>query len=56
MLPVKKPDCDNIAKAILDALNGLAYEDDSQIVSAVILKRYGFPARVEVMLYEIKSE
>nr|DAO36004.1 MAG TPA: Endodeoxyribonuclease RusA [Caudoviricetes sp.] len=56
VLPVKKPDCDNIAKAILDALNGLAYDDDSQIVSAVILKKYGFPARVEVMLYEIKQE
>lgn len=25
-----KPDCDNVAKACLDALNGLAYRDDSQ--------------------------
>ena len=56
VLPVKKPDCDNIAKAVLDALNGLAYDDDAQIVSAVILKKYGFPARVEVMLDEIKTE
>ena len=30
--PTKRPDLDNIAKAVLDALNGLAYQDDSQIV------------------------
>ena len=27
-----KPDVDNIAKAVLDALNGVAFEDDSQVV------------------------
>ena len=30
--PTKKPDIDNIEKIIEDALNGLAYKDDSQIV------------------------
>lgn len=34
-----KPDADNIAKAIMDALNGIAYEDDSQIVRLFIRKR-----------------
>jgi Holliday junction resolvase RusA-like endonuclease len=33
ILPTKKPDMDNIVKIIADALNGLAYHDDSQIVS-----------------------
>lgn len=33
------PDGDNIAKAIMDALNGLAYRDDSQIWSLVVMKR-----------------
>lgn len=28
-----KPDIDNIAKAVLDALNGVAYEDDKQVVT-----------------------
>ena len=46
-LPLKKPDADNIAKAICDALNGIAYKDDSQIVALLVFKRFGEP-RVEV--------
>lgn len=33
-----KPDADNIAKAVLDALNGLAFEDDRQVVSLSVIK------------------
>ena len=40
ILPTKKPDCDNIAKIICDALNGIAYHDDSQIVRCVVDKRF----------------
>lgn len=36
----KKPDADNIAKIILDALNGIAYEDDSQIIRLKVVKTY----------------
>ncbi len=46
--PCKKPDSDNIAKAILDALNGVAYYDDSQVVGLTVKKEYGDSARVEV--------
>ena len=38
--PVKRPDTDNIAKAVLDALNGIAYHDDAQIVSLSVDKFY----------------
>lgn len=38
--PTKKPDIDNIGKIILDALNGIAYDDDKQIVNYQSLKRY----------------
>lgn len=31
-------DWDNLAKLVTDALNGLAYEDDRQIVSAIVIK------------------
>jgi Holliday junction resolvase RusA-like endonuclease len=36
----KKPDIDNIAKIVLDGLNGVAYEDDKQIVALFIKKHY----------------
>lgn len=38
--PMKKPDADNIAKVVLDALNGIAYEDDKQVVYLSVEKRY----------------
>jgi Holliday junction resolvase RusA-like endonuclease len=48
--PTKKPDTDNIAKAILDALNGIAYYDDSQIVDLTVYKRYSDSPRAEVCI------
>ena len=38
--PLKKPDIDNIAKIILDALNKLAFNDDNQITKLSIEKEY----------------
>lgn len=48
-------DSDNIGKAILDALNGLAYEDDAQVVELWIEKRYSITPRVEVVLTELEG-
>jgi len=48
-----KPDCDNLAKGILDALNGVAFKDDSQVVELTVRKFTGTPdelARVEVSI------
>lgn len=39
--PVVKPDWDNVGKIICDALNGIAYHDDAQVVSVTVDKRYG---------------
>lgn len=50
--PAKKPDLDNIMKIILDALNGLAYKDDKDIVECRIEKWYGEDAKVEVEIWE----
>lgn len=38
--PTIKPDIDNIAKQILDALNGIAWKDDAQVVRLTVQKRY----------------
>lgn len=48
--PAKKPDPDNIFKCITDALSGIAYKDDKQIVSATINKWYAEVPRVEVRI------
>lgn len=40
-LPTKKPDVDNLAKAVLDACNGIIYADDSQIIHMTVQKWYG---------------
>ena len=48
--PTKKPDTDNIAKTILDSLNGIAFEDDKQIVALLVNKLYGEEAKVVVTL------
>jgi Holliday junction resolvase RusA-like endonuclease len=53
--PMKKPDFDNIGKIICDALNGLAYPDDSHIVDGRVQKFYSANPRVEVTLTEITS-
>jgi Holliday junction resolvase RusA-like endonuclease len=51
--PTKKPDMDNIVKIIADALNQLAYKDDSQIVDLIINKFYSEQPRVEIYIREV---
>lgn len=46
--PCVKPDVDNITKSILDALNRVAYYDDSGVIELKVSKEYGDSARVEV--------
>lgn len=36
--PCKKPDADNVAKIILDSLNKIAFDDDSQVVELIVSK------------------
>ncbi|WP_219710402.1 RusA family crossover junction endodeoxyribonuclease, partial [Clostridioides difficile] len=38
--PSKKPDIDNVVKIVADALNEIAYKDDTQIVEVVASKYY----------------
>ena len=51
--PTKKPDADNVLKAIADALNGLAYRDDAQIIAAVIEKHYSEEPKVEIEINNV---
>lgn len=46
-------DCDNLAKSVLDSLNGIAFGDDGQVVDLRVSKLWGKPARVEVILRDV---
>ena len=45
-----RPDLDNVVKAVLDGLNGVAYKDDAQVCAIQARKRYGKTPRVKVMV------
>lgn len=49
----KKPDADNLAKAVLDALNGIAFYDDSQVASLRVAKYYSEEPHVDVEIHEL---
>ena len=50
--PSAKPDVDNVIKAVLDALNGVAYKDDARVVDVHARKIY---SETPGVLVEIKS-
>ena len=54
--PTTTPDIDNILKAIFDGLNGVAYEDDKQIVEVVANKYYSEENYFVVRVEEVKNE
>ena len=51
--PTVKPDGDKLDRAILDALTGVIYVDDAQVVYRTSAKHYGVTARAEIFLMEI---
>lgn len=51
--PLKRPDIDNISKNILDALNGIVYADDKQIVSLLVSKAYAEEDYIFITISEV---
>tara|TARA_S200002703_G_scaffold131480_1_gene119039 strand:+ start:2298 stop:2705 length:408 start_codon:yes stop_codon:yes gene_type:complete len=47
-----KPDIDNVAKAVLDALNGIVYTDDKLVCDLVVKKRYGQPMLIASVTFD----
>jgi Holliday junction resolvase RusA-like endonuclease len=37
---VQRPDVDNLAKAVMDALSGIAFKDDAQVVELIVGKQW----------------
>lgn len=50
--PLKRPDLDNLIKIIMDGLNGVAYDDDKQVVKIIAEKKYSDEPRVVFCLTE----
>jgi Holliday junction resolvase RusA-like endonuclease len=48
--PVKK-DGDNLTKAVLDALNGIVWQDDRYVTDSQVIKRYGITEHVKVTVW-----
>ncbi len=46
----KKPDMDNVVKALFDAMNGIVFKDDSQVVFAMVRKTYATTPYTEITI------
>jgi Holliday junction resolvase RusA-like endonuclease len=50
--PIKKPDASNVLKSVEDAMNGVVYKDDSQIVNIHVSKVYSTVPGVDICVKE----
>jgi len=48
VMPTKKPDADNVLKAICDGINGIVFKDDVQVVNVSLSKRFSDTPGVSV--------
>lgn len=51
--PTVKPDLDNCCKVVADALNGVVWHDDKQVVEVVVKKFYSDRPRANVLITEL---
>jgi Holliday junction resolvase RusA-like endonuclease len=54
--PVKRPDCSNFVKIVEDALTGIVWVDDSQIVRLFVEKRFDVKPGFELSVLELVLE
>ncbi|WP_043614247.1 RusA family crossover junction endodeoxyribonuclease [Chromobacterium violaceum] len=55
VFPTKKPDADNVVKALFDGMNGVVWVDDVQACDIAVRKRYGATPGVQVVVQEIQG-
>lgn len=55
VLPTVKCDADNCVKAVFDAINGIVWVDDVQVVELALTKRYAATPGVDVFVSQLKG-
>lgn len=53
--PTVRPDLDNLSKGLMDAMNGILWADDGQVVQQMISKRYADHPGLQVTVSELES-
>jgi Holliday junction resolvase RusA-like endonuclease len=53
--PTTKPDMDNVVKAVFDAINGVVWKDDVQVVNLAVSKSYGDQPAVHVVVTPMEA-
>ena len=53
--PSVKPDLDNLSKSLMDALEGVIFKNDAQIIDMKLTKRYAEKAKIIVEIEEINE-
>lgn len=53
--PTKKPDLDNVVKAVLDGCNAVAFRDDALVVELTARKLYAETSGVDVVITHIED-
>ncbi|QXG34016.1 RusA family crossover junction endodeoxyribonuclease [Pseudomonas viridiflava] len=55
VMPTKKPDADNVLKAICDGINGIVFKDDVQVVNVSLSKRFSVTPGVHVRVVPLEA-
>jgi Holliday junction resolvase RusA-like endonuclease len=56
VMPTKKPDADNVLKAICDGINGIVFKDDVQVVNVSLSKRFSETPGVSVRVVPLEGK
>lgn len=54
--PITKPDADNYAKGPLDAMKGIVWKDDGQVVDLIARKFYSKDPRIEITIRTLEEQ
>ena len=53
---IKRPDLDNLCKLVMDAMNGIFWQDDKQIAKIMAFKTYSKIPRTHIKIVEIHNQ